>query len=126
MKKSVRLLALVVAIALMPMGAMTMPTASSAPCDDAQWWSPHSNSCQPLPCPDSSQFDAKDDVCQCNPGRRFDALTDTCQPGLVNVPPRSSGTEARKFGSQVPQLLVGLAMHLHARCRGGAGCLWQQ
>jgi len=91
MKKSVRLLAPFVAIALMPMGAMTMPTASSAPCDDGQFWSPHYNACQPLPCPSGSQFDAKDDVCQCNPGRRFDALTDTCQPGLGTLPPSIFG-----------------------------------
>ena len=87
MKKSVRLLAPVVAIALMALGAMTMPTASSAPCDDGQFWSPHYNACEPLPCPYDSRFVANDDVCQCNPGSRFNAALDICQPALINVPP---------------------------------------
>lgn len=91
MKKSVRLLAPVVAIALMPMGAMTMPTASSAPCDDGQFWSPHYNACEPLPCPNGASFDANDDVCQCNPGSRFNALKDICQPGLAPLPPSIFG-----------------------------------
>jgi hypothetical protein len=87
MKKSVRLLAPVAAIALMPLGAMTMPTASSAPCDDGQFWSPHSNACEPLPCPYGSRFDANDDVCQCNLGWRFNALLDVCQSALIYGPP---------------------------------------
>src|ERR1700737_1837299 len=70
MMKSVRRLALVAAMALLPMGAMTMPTASSAPCDDGQFWSPPSNACRPLPCPYGSQFEPNADVCHCNPAWR--------------------------------------------------------
>ena len=87
MKKSVRLLAPVVALALMPMGAMTMPTASSASCDDGQFWSPHSNACQPLPCPSGASFDANANVCQCNVGSRYNPLRNVCQSVLIFVPP---------------------------------------
>ena len=87
MRKSVRRLALVAAMALMPMGAMTMPTASSAPCDDGQWWSPHSNACRPLPCPYGSFFDPNADVCPCNPGWRLNALLDICQLPYIYGPP---------------------------------------
>jgi hypothetical protein len=87
MKKSMRLLASVAAIALMPMGAMTMPTASSAPCDDGQWFSPHSNACQPLPCPYGASFDANDDVCQCVAGWRYNPLRNICQSVYIYAPP---------------------------------------
>jgi len=87
MTKSVRLLAPVAAIALMPMGAMTMPTAGSAPCDDGQFWSPHSNACQALPCPYGSSFDANDDVCQCAVGWRYNPLRNVCQPVYMYAPP---------------------------------------
>jgi len=86
MKKSVRLLAPIAAIALMPMGAMKTPTASSAPCDDGQFWSPHSNACQPLPCPYGSLFDANDDVCQCNVGWRYDPSRNSCQMLFIFAP----------------------------------------
>ena len=91
MRKCVCRLALIAAMALMPLAAMTMPTASSAPCDDGQFWSPHYNACEPLPCPYDSRFDANDDVCQCNPGSRFNALKDICQPGLAPLPPSIFG-----------------------------------
>jgi hypothetical protein len=87
MRKSVRRLALVAAMALMPMGAMTTPTASSAPCDDGQWWSPHSNACQPLPCPYGSSFDPNADVCHCNLGWRLNAALDICQLPYIYGPP---------------------------------------
>jgi hypothetical protein len=87
MRKSVRLLAPFAAIALMPVGAMTMPTASSAPCDDGQFWSPHSNACEPLPCPRGAAFEANDDMCQCNPGWRFNVLLDICESPLIYGPP---------------------------------------
>ena len=87
MRKSLRLLAPFAAIALMPMGAMTMPTASAAPCDDGQFWSPHSNACEPLPCPSGAAFDPNDDMCQCHVGMRFNALLDICQSALIHGPP---------------------------------------
>ena len=87
MKKSVRLLAPVAAIALMPMGAMTMPTASSAPCDDGQWWSPHTNACQPLPCPYGAAFDPKADVCRCDAGWRYNPMRNLCQSVYIYAPP---------------------------------------
>jgi hypothetical protein len=87
MKKSVRLLAPVAAIALMPMGALTMPTASSAPCDDGQFWSPHSNACRPLPCPIGASFDPNADVCQCNVGRRYNPSENVCQSVYIIAPP---------------------------------------
>jgi hypothetical protein len=87
MRKSVRRLALVAALALMPMGVMTTPTASSVPCDDGQWWSPHSNGCQPLPCPYGAYFDPNADVCHCNIGWRRNALLDICQMPSIYGPP---------------------------------------
>jgi hypothetical protein len=85
MRKFVRRLAPVAVMALMPMGATTMPTASSAPCDDGQFWSPPSNACRPLPCPSGAFFDANDDVCPCNVGWRRNALLDICQlPSLYD------------------------------------------
>ncbi len=87
MRKSVRLLAPIAAIALMPMGAMTMPTARSAPCDDGQFWSAYSNACRPLPCPYGSFFDPTADVCHCNLGWRRAALEDICQLPAIYGPP---------------------------------------
>lgn len=87
MRKSVCLLASVAATALMPIGAMTPPTASSAPCDDGQWWSPPSNACRPLPCPYGAFFDPNDDVCPCNVGWRRNALLDICQLPSIYGPP---------------------------------------
>src|ERR1700748_3821539 len=87
MKRSVRLLAPIAAIALMPMGAVTMPTASSVPSDDAQCGSPLPNRCQPLPCPYGSSFDANDDVCQCEVGWRYNPLRNLCQSVYIYVPP---------------------------------------
>jgi hypothetical protein len=87
MRKSVRRLALVAAMALLPMGAMTMPTASSAPCDDGQFWSPPSNACRPLPCPYGSQFEPNADVCHCNPGWLRNALLDICESPAIYGPP---------------------------------------
>jgi hypothetical protein len=87
MRKSARLLAPFVALALMPMGAMTTPTASAAPCDDGQFWSPHSNACEPLPCPYGASFDSNDDVCQCNIGWRFNQVRNICQAVYMFGPP---------------------------------------
>jgi hypothetical protein len=87
MRKSVCRLASVAAMALMPVAAMTMPTASSAPCDDGQWWSPHSNACQPLPCPSGAFFEPDADVCHCNPGLRLNAALDICQLPSEYIPP---------------------------------------
>lgn len=87
MRKSVRLLAPVAAIALLPMGAMTMPSASSAPCDDGQFWSTYSNACQPLPCPLGAAFEANAGVCQCNVGWRYNPSRDICQvPFILTAP----------------------------------------
>jgi hypothetical protein len=91
MRKSVRLLAPVAAIALMPMGAMTMPTASSAPCVDGQFWSPHHSACEPLPCPSGASFDANADVCECHFGSRYNQLRNTCQPVDIYEPPSIFG-----------------------------------
>jgi hypothetical protein len=87
MRKSIRRLAPLAAMALIPMGAMTMPTASSAPCDDGQFWSPHSNACEPLPCPYGSSFDANDDVCQCHFGSRYNPVRNICQSVDLYAPP---------------------------------------
>ena len=87
MRKSVCLLASVAAMALMPIGAMTSPTASSAPCDDGQWWSPHSNACRPLPCPSGAFFESDADVCHCNIGWRLNALLDICESPAIYGPP---------------------------------------
>ena len=87
MRKSVRLLAPVAAIALMPMGAMTMPSASSAPCDDGQFWSTYSSACQPLPCPSGSSLMEEAGVCQCNVGLRYNPSRDMCQmPFILTAP----------------------------------------
>jgi hypothetical protein len=87
MRKCVCRLAAITAMALMPMTVMTMPTASSAPCDDGKWWSPHSNACEALPCPYGSLFDANDDVCQCDPGWRYNPLRNMCQSVDLFAPP---------------------------------------
>jgi hypothetical protein len=85
MRKSIRRLAPVAALALMPLGAM--PIASAAPCGDGQWWSPHSSACEPLPCPHGSAFDPKDDVCECNFGWRWSPAMDLCEPSSAYFPP---------------------------------------
>ena len=87
MMKFVRRLAPFAAMALLPMGAMTMPTASSAPCDDGQWWSPHSNACQPLPCPSGAFFEPDADVCHCKPGLRLNVALDICDLPPAYIPP---------------------------------------
>jgi hypothetical protein len=87
MRKSVCRLAPFAAMALMPMAAMMSPTASAAPCDDGQFWSPPSNACEPLPCPYGSFFEPNADVCHCNPGWRRNALLDICQSPAIYGPP---------------------------------------
>jgi hypothetical protein len=87
MTKPIRLLAPAAAIALMSMGTMTMPIASSATCDDGQFWSPHANACEPLPCPSGSSFVAAADVCQCHPGSRFNPLRNICESLDLYAPP---------------------------------------
>jgi hypothetical protein len=87
MTRYIRLLAPVAAIALMPMGTMTMPTARSAGCDDGQFWSPHHNACQPLPCPYGASFDANSDVCECHVGSRYNPLRNECQSVDLYAPP---------------------------------------
>ena len=87
MRKSVRRLAPIAIMALMPIAAMTMPTASSAPCDDGQFWSPHASACEPLPCPSGSSFVAAADVCQCHPGSRFNPLRNICESLDLYAPP---------------------------------------
>jgi hypothetical protein len=87
MRKSVCRLALFAAMALMPMAAMATPTASSAPCDDGQFWSPHSNACAPLPCPYGAEFVPAADVCQCNLGWRYNPLEKSCQSLAIFAPP---------------------------------------
>jgi hypothetical protein len=86
MRKFARRLALIAAMALMPMAAMITPTASSAPCDDGQFWSPPSNACRPLPCPSGAFFDPNADVCPCNVGWRRNALLDICQLPYIYDP----------------------------------------
>ena len=87
MRKCVYRLASIAAMALMPMAAMTTPTANSAPCDDGQYWSPHSNACRPLPCPSGASFIANADVCQCNVGWRYNPLENICQSVDLIAPP---------------------------------------
>ena len=88
MGKFVRSLALAAALALMPMGAMTIPapTARAARCDDGQSWNAYANACQPLPCPWSSWFDADGVACECNPGWHWDPALNSCQSSYVYVP----------------------------------------
>lgn len=87
MRKSVRRLAPFAAMVLMPMGAMTLPTASSAPCDDGQFWSPHLGVCEPLPCPFGSSFEPNADVCHCNVGLLYNPLRNVCQSSLYIFAP---------------------------------------
>jgi len=87
MRKCVCRLAPIAALALMPMAAMTTPTASSAPCDDGQFWSPHSNACRPLPCPYGASFIANAGVCECNVGWRYNAVENICQSADLLAPP---------------------------------------
>jgi hypothetical protein len=87
MKKSIRFLAPAAAIALMSMGTMTMPTARSAMCDDGQFWSPHHNACQPLPCPEGASFDASADVCECHVGSRYIPSRNICESVDLYAPP---------------------------------------
>jgi hypothetical protein len=87
MSKCVRRLAPIAAMALLPMAAMTTPTARSASCDDGQWWSPHSNACEPLPCPSGSSFVASADVCECNAGWRYNPLEKNCESLAIFAPP---------------------------------------
>jgi hypothetical protein len=86
MRKCVCRLAPIAAMALIPMAAMTMPTASSAPCDDGQFWSPHSNACEPLPCPLGASFDSNADVCECHVGSLYNPLRHICQSLDLYVP----------------------------------------
>lgn len=79
MRKCVCRMALIAVMAWMPMAAMTTPTASSAPCDDGQFWSPPSNACRPLPCPSGAVFDPNAGVCPCHVGWRLNTELDICQ-----------------------------------------------
>jgi hypothetical protein len=84
MRKFVRRLAPVAAMALMPLAAVTiaMPAASSAEplnCDAGQWWDPTGNVCRPLgqgPQP-----------LNCDPGQYWDPTTNVCRPLGVGPPP---------------------------------------
>ncbi|MGO9030239.1 hypothetical protein [Mycobacterium sp.] len=84
MRKFVRRLAPVAAMALMPLAAVTiaMPAASSAEplnCDVGQWWDPTGNVCRPLgqgPQP-----------LNCDPGQYWDPTTNVCRPLGVGPPP---------------------------------------
>jgi hypothetical protein len=87
MTKSVRFLAPIAAMALMPMAVATMPTASSAPCGDGQYWSPHSNACEPLPCPYGASFDSNADVCECNIGSFYNPSRKICESVAIYAPP---------------------------------------
>jgi hypothetical protein len=87
MRKCVCRLAPIAAMALMPMAVMTMPTASSAPCDDGQFWSPHSNACEPLPCPFGASFDSNADVCECHVGLLYNPSRKICQSLTIFAPP---------------------------------------
>jgi hypothetical protein len=87
MSKCVCRLAAIAAMALMPMAAMTMPTARSAPCDDGQFWSPHSNACEPLPCPFGASFDQGADVCECNVGSLYNPSRKICESLAIFAPP---------------------------------------
>jgi hypothetical protein len=87
MKKCVRRLAPIAVLALMPMAAMTTPTASSAACDDGQFWSPHSDSCRPLPCSTGASFDPSAGVCRCNFGWRYSPEMNVCQAIGLYAPP---------------------------------------
>ena len=76
MKKFVRRLAPIAAMALMPMAAVTiaMPDLSSADppgCDPGQWWDPTGSACRPLgqgPQP-----------LNCDPGQYWDPTTNVCR-----------------------------------------------
>ena len=77
MRKFVRRLAPIAAMALMPMAVVTiaMPAASSAEpqnCDPGQWWDPTGSVCRPLgqgPQP-----------LNCDPGQYWDPTTNVCRP----------------------------------------------
>jgi hypothetical protein len=87
MRKCVCRLAPIAAMALIPMAAMTMPTARSAPCDDGQFWSPHSNACEPLPCPYGASFDQSADVCECHAGMLYNPSRKICESLAIFAPP---------------------------------------
>jgi hypothetical protein len=84
MRKFVRRLAPIAAMALMPLAAVTiaMPAASSAEplnCDPDQWWDPTGNVCRPLgqgPQP-----------LNCDPGQYWDPTTNVCRPLGQGPPP---------------------------------------
>jgi hypothetical protein len=84
--KSIRRLALAAALALLPMGPMTTPTASAARCDDGQSWNAYANACESLPCPWSSWFDADGVTCECNPGWHWDPALNSCQSSYGYIP----------------------------------------
>ncbi|HXB86621.1 MAG TPA: hypothetical protein VNW74_11205 [Mycobacterium sp.] len=75
MRKIVRRLAAVAAMALIPMAAVAaMPAVGSADptnCDPGQWWDPTANICRPLgqgPQP-----------LNCDPGQYWDPTTNVCR-----------------------------------------------
>ena len=75
MRKFVRRLAPIAAMALIPMAAVTaMPAVGSADptnCDPGQWWDPTANTCRPLgqgPQP-----------LNCDPGQYWDPTTNVCR-----------------------------------------------
>jgi hypothetical protein len=109
MRKFVRRLAPVAAMALLPMAAVTIatPAVSSAQCDPGQYWEPFSKACLPLgqgPTPlncDSGQWwDPSGNVCRplgqgptplgCDPGQYWDPTTNVCRP-LGEGPPGPPG-----------------------------------
>jgi hypothetical protein len=81
MKKLFRRLAPIIAVAVMPMAAVTiaMPANSSADplnCPAGQWWDPTANVCrplgqgpQPLDCPAGQWWDPTANVCRPLPGQ---------------------------------------------------------
>lgn len=109
MKKIIRRLAPVAAMALMPMATVTIatPAVSSAQCDPGQYWEPFSKAClplgvgpTPLNCPPGQWWDPSGNVCRplgqgptplaCDPGQYWDPTTNVCRP-LGEGPPGPPG-----------------------------------
>jgi len=81
MRKFVRHLAPIAAVAVLPMAVVTIatPAVSSAQCDSGQYWEPFSKACLPLgvgPTP-----------LNCDPGQWWDPSGNVCRPLGVGPTP---------------------------------------
>jgi hypothetical protein len=105
MRRFVRCLAPIAAMALIPMAAATIatPAVSSAQCDGGQYWEPFSKTClplgvgpTPLNCDPGQWWDPSGNVCRplgvgptplaCDGGQYWDPTTNVCRPLGVGPP----------------------------------------